>query len=459
MTRQRIWHYWHQFRHNRVPGQLVIQMTDRCNALCPQCGMNTSQQFKRHRLGLERLKRIIDSAAARRVEAVSFTGGEPLLLLDDLVTMLAYAGAVGIPYIRTGTNGYVFRHPERPDFDDRINRLAAKLAATPVRNFWISIDSADPAIHEKMRGFDGVIAGIARALPLFHAHGLYPSANLGINRNLGGENSIPTLPRMHSPAQAADYRAACRQGLDRFFRFVADLGFTIANVCYPMSLPDDADHEDLQAVYGATSVDTIVSFANHEKALLFDALAQVIRANRSRLRIFSPLCSLYALRRQFDQGLRGYACRGGIDFFFVDAVQGHTFPCGYRGHEDIGPFGPGDASGAAGLQDCYQCEWECFRDPSELTGPVRELLSRPLALVRRFRQDPQFFRCWWEDLRYYRACDFFDGRQSADTEKLSVFATAGKQGLQERLRWPAEPLRVPPRPLAVQRSTVGGPGR
>jgi hypothetical protein len=385
--------------------------------------MNTTQPFDRHRLGLKYLQGMIDNAGARRIGAVSFTGGEPLLLLEDLVAMLDYAGAAGIPYIRTGTNGFVFRHPERPDFDARMHRLAARLAATPIRNFWISIDSADPGTHEKMRGFKGVVAGIRRALPIFHAHGLYPSANLGLNRNLGGEASIPILPRAHTTAQAADYVAALHKGLDLFFRQVADLGFTIANVCYPMSLDDDADPGDLQAVYGATSVDTVVSFAAHEKTLLFDTLAGVIRAHRSRLRIFAPLCSLHALKQQFGNGHHGYACRGGIDFFFVDAAAGHTFPCGYRGREDLGPFGPVDQGVDPALRDCYQCEWECFRDPSELTGPVRELFTRPLALLRRMRRDPEFFRCWWEDLRYYRACDFFDGRRPADMGRLQAFAT------------------------------------
>ena len=440
MKQLRYWQYLFQFHRNRVPGQLVIQMTDRCNALCPQCGMNTRQSFKRHHLGLDRLKTIITNAAARRVEAVSFTGGEPLLLMDDLVAMLDYAGAAGIPYIRTGTNGFVFRHAERHDFDDRMHRLAARLAATPLRNFWISIDSADPATHESMRGFKGVIDGIARALPIFHAHGLYPSANLGLNRNLAGVGSIPALPRLHSRSQAADYAAAWRRGLDRFFRFAADLGFTIANVCYPMSLGADVDPDDLQAVYSATSVDTVVSFVAHEKKLLFGALEKAVRANRSRLRIFAPLCSLHVLRQQFEYGARGYACRGGIDFFFVDAVKGHAFPCGYRGGDDLGPFGVVDQGAAADGRDCYRCEWECFRDPSELTGPVRELFHRPMDLVRRLRRDPGFFRCWWEDWRYYRACNFFDGRRPADSDKLRAFAPqrppekVGRGTVTQRLR-------------------------
>ncbi len=72
-----------------------------------------------------------------------------------------------------------------PGGNDRIRRLVEMLADTPLRNFWISLDSADPAVHERMRGFPGVVAGIEKALPIFHQHGIYPSANLGINRNMG----------------------------------------------------------------------------------------------------------------------------------------------------------------------------------------------------------------------------------------------------------------------------------
>lgn len=73
MTPNRLWHYLNRFLQNRVPGQLVIQMTDRCNALCPQCGMNTTQPFDRHRLGLKYLQGMIENAGARRIGAVSLS--------------------------------------------------------------------------------------------------------------------------------------------------------------------------------------------------------------------------------------------------------------------------------------------------------------------------------------------------------------------------------------------------
>lgn len=191
--------FW-QFSRGRIPGQLVIQVTERCNAKCPQCGMRVTQHYPRSELGLEATRRILDAAARRGVKAVSFTGGEPMLVLDDLVQMIEHADAAGIGYIRTGTNGFLFCGADRPGFRSRIARIADRLAATALRNFWISLDSAVPAVHEQMRGFAGLVRGIEKALPIFHERGIYPSANLGINRNVGGLRSRATSCRMRIPA-------------------------------------------------------------------------------------------------------------------------------------------------------------------------------------------------------------------------------------------------------------------
>lgn len=414
-------HYFSHLHHGRLPGQLILQLTDRCNATCPQCGMNIRARFPRHTLGRDDVRRMIDDAARQGVQALSFTGGEPLLVLEDLVALIEHAGAAGIPFIRTGTNGFHFRSPEKSDFNDRVHRLAETLAATPLRNFWISIDSADPATHEKMRGFDGLIRGIERALPIFHAHGLYPSANLGINRNLDGHPPIPFLEGAGtavSAVPAAVFRQRLHEGFARFFRFVAGLGFTIANVCYPMSIAEDIDGGDLNAVYGATATTSIVSFSKREKGHLFDVLRQSIAENRSRLRIFTPLCALDSLTRQFRGGAYGYPCRGGKDFFFVDAVKGHTFPCGYRGGEDMGPFWGRARLSPVCAETCYACEWECFRDPSELGGPFLDMVQHPVRSMRKWRSEPQLFKTWLKDLRYYRDCDFFDGRRPPRLERL-----------------------------------------
>jgi len=413
--------------HGRVPGQLVIQLTDRCNARCFFYGTAVTEKFPRSRLSTHVVKRMLDRAAQWRFAAVSFTGGEPLLYLDDLATLIDYAGEAGIPYVRTGTNGFQLAHAVGPQFRDRVRRIAERLAATPLRNFWISIDSADPETHEQMRGFPGIIDAIRRALPLFHECGIYPSANLGINRNVGGKATAGLRLRgdRGQGVDRATFEEQYRIGFRRFYRLVIDMGFTIVNACYPMSVDDAAPGDDLSAVYAATSADDIVRYTAEEKACLFRALLDTIAEFRSEIRVFSPRCSLHALSRHYGENGEAqsatYPCRGGADFFFVDCRHGDAFPCGYRGAENLGRFWELPRRPSARRVHCRRCDWECFRDPSELAGPVLQALSDPLGLWRRFRSDGRHFRFWIDDWRYYRACDFFDGRKPPRPDRLYRF--------------------------------------
>lgn len=201
-----------QLASGQVPGQVIIQLTDACNAHCPQCEMRVANRFDRSSLADHAIARVLDAAAARGVAAVSFTGGEPFLQFDRLVHWLGHAHKLGIPFLRTGTNGFFLRHAERPGFEQKVAEVAGRLAESGVRNVWISIDSADPAVHERMRGLPGVIDGITRALPIFEAHGLWPTANLGVNRNVGagrcGWRPTPARRRRKSSSRKPSKRSA-----------------------------------------------------------------------------------------------------------------------------------------------------------------------------------------------------------------------------------------------------------
>jgi hypothetical protein len=363
------------------------------------------------------------------VHSISFTGGEPLLDISRLTDLIRHAGSAGIPYIRTGTNGFVFRHPERPDFESRVSRLVDHLAATPLRNFWISLDSAVDDVHEKMRGFSGVVAGIAKAIPIFHRAGIYPAVNLGINRNVGGSatRELTRSAAVSDQAYLELFYHRYRLAFERFYQRAVDLGFTIANTCYPMSVDLPECDLGLNAVYAATAVDNIVRFTPEEKQMLFKALIGAIHRFRSAIRIFSPICSLESLIRQYsneDTEPAIYGCRGGVDFFFINAADGHTYPCGYRGNEDYGSLetidirklNPPEKSDA-----CRQCDWECFRDPSELFGPMLEFFSNPTELIHRVAVHPQWFATWVKDLTYYHACDLFNGRRPPNYRKLKRY--------------------------------------
>ncbi|MBN2122988.1 MAG: radical SAM protein [Deltaproteobacteria bacterium] len=419
----------------RIPGQLVIQLTDRCNASCPQCGMRVSQAFARTRLRRDDVKRILDAAAMNGVRVVSFTGGEPLLLLNDLVDLIQYAGRAGIDYIRTGTNGFFLRRPESAAFESRVRAVAEKLAATPLRNFWISIDSSLPSVHEGMRGLPGVIRGIEKALPLFHECGIYPSANLGINRNLSRETMADAEKEAgcYAGSSPQEFYKAYRTGFRRFYRFVEELGFTMVNSCYPMSVGEEEEDGPLAAIYGAASSERLVGFTPGEKAVLFQALLHAVSESRHRIRIFSPRSSLYSLARQYG-GEAGfpYPCRGGIDFFFIDCRDGDTYPCGYRGRENLGKYWDLDGTSRPRVAECRACDWECFRDPSELFGPILQGLSHPLALGGRILKEPAFFKLWVADILYARACDFFNGRRPPHYSRLGRFQQ-GDMGHEEDL--------------------------
>ena len=415
-----------QLLRDHVPGQLVVQMTDRCNAHCPQCGMRVTAAFKRRTLPHDELLRTIDAAAKKGIQAISFTGGEPLMELPLLLALIQRAGDAGIPYIRTGTNGFLFQGSHKPTFYDLISRLAEKLAQTPLRNFWISIDSAYPVVHETMRGFEGVIDGIAKAIPIFHQHGLYPSANLGINRNIGGRQTrFISYAGNSEAAYLTAFQRAFEQALRRFYQLVKELGFTIVNTCYPMSIESEKVENgtvELAPVYAATATDALVRFTRLEKAALFQAVKTVIPEFRNQVRIFSPLCALYRLCGQYkDAKTPQHGCRGGKDFYFIAAQDGNTYPCGYRGRENLGKFWDLPIADNNPSSDCRQCDWECFIDPSELFAPLLDAAKRPVRLGVKITSDPHFYRLWQEDLRYYRTCDYFNGRRQPNLKALNRF--------------------------------------
>ena len=401
-------------RQRGRPRQVVVQLTDRCNAACAQCGMRAAAGGARGDLAIDTAKKIIDRCAALGVAALSFTGGEPLLCDQRLLALLDYAGKAGIRYLRTGTNGFRFAEPQAPGFTDRVTRLADALARSPARNFWISLDSADPATHEANRGFPGLVEGIARALPIFHARGVYPTVNLALNRFMGGAEPL------QGRDDAAFYAAAVA-ALSRFFTMAADLGFTIANCCYPMS---DADQEHgATAEYAASSADARVTFTAWEKAALFRAVLDTVPLYRHKLRIFTPQSAVYALWRQYGGRPPRPArpCLGGVSFFYVNRF-GDAFPCGYRGTENLGPFQELGEKHLAGTPHCRMCDWECFRDPSELLAPFADLVAGPAGWARLLRADRRQLAYWLSDLRYYKACGDFDGRRPPDWTRLARHA-------------------------------------
>jgi MoaA/NifB/PqqE/SkfB family radical SAM enzyme len=405
---------WDKKVKSFFPGQVVIQFTDHCNARCPQCGMRRQNAFKRNCLRLPVLQSILNRAKAAGFSIVSFTGGEPLLHPELLISLLQYAGQLGMRFLRTGTNGFLFARSEDADYASRLEQTINNLAATPLRNFWISLDSCVPVFHERMRGLPGVVSGIRKALPLFHAQGLFPSANMFLNRNLGGDLTAQLFAE-DFPDRAVylqTFRSRYRIALERFFEHVLELGFTMCSICYPMAAPQTTSAEGLHPVYQAYSHDRIAIFTPEELTILFDLLYEIIPRFRRDLRIFTPRFTLRLLATRYRRSLPSFfPCLGGQRFLFVDAARGQVFPCGYREQESLGAADQIDWSDTFLPGDCTACDWECFRDPSDLLGPVWLGLTNPAALWQLWRQGDLPVRDWVGDLFYYAQTGFFNGRR------------------------------------------------
>lgn len=381
-----------------IPGQMVIQITNHCNGTCPQCDMRKSAGIKRFSLPTEKIKTIIDQCAKCGFEAVSLTGGEPFIDICGLFDLLEYASRANIPFLRTGTNGFMLIGSDM----EKINDFAKQLSSTRLRNFWISLDSSDTETHEAMRGLPGVIAGIKMALPVFHKHGIYPAVNLGINRNILGK----TIGRLGDVHDEERFFEEFKAGFTAFFGKAIELGFTMANVCYPMST---SNMELGNPSYGAISDDDIVNFSMKESQLVFRALLEIIPVFRNKIRIFTPLSVLYAMSYENDSLL--FPCIGGIRFFFADCRDGHIYPCGFQGEQDLGE----DLRSAVTLRinekpHCMKCHWECFRDPSQFFGIARYVIKHPIRVFFKKDINSVMLKLWLNDLMYYVRYDFFNGR-------------------------------------------------
>ncbi len=107
----------------------------RCNFICSHC-------YSRDEVGEElptaEIKRIVDVLAEKQVPFINFGGGEPLIRAD-LFEMAAYASGKGLN-VSMNSNGWLL---------DR--RGGRKLKASGFKSVGISIDSADPALHDDFR--------------------------------------------------------------------------------------------------------------------------------------------------------------------------------------------------------------------------------------------------------------------------------------------------------------------
>ncbi|MBN1323798.1 MAG: radical SAM protein [Methanotrichaceae archaeon] len=120
---------------------VMWNLTRNCNLHCNHCYMDATTS-KEEEMSLEDGIRLIDDLAELKVPVLILTGGEPLMS-RNFYAYAIHAGEVGLRTV-ISTNGTLIT-PE----------VARLLKEVDIRYVGVSIDSADPARHDRFRGVEG----------------------------------------------------------------------------------------------------------------------------------------------------------------------------------------------------------------------------------------------------------------------------------------------------------------
>ena len=195
-------------------GRLWLYSNYHCNLTCTYCLTESAPKVARRELPVERLPEIAAEARATGFTALGVTGGEPFLV-SGLPGALA-AMAAELPTLVL-TNGTLFTR-----------RLLGDLAPLAGLEFavQVSLDSADPAANDEMRGprnFAKVVEAIPRLCALgirvrvaTTTDGLVPEALArlcDLHRSLGVPDEDHVVRPIVRRGRAIDHRLGVDAGL------------------------------------------------------------------------------------------------------------------------------------------------------------------------------------------------------------------------------------------------------
>jgi len=125
---------------------IMITLTLACDCFCKHCGIQIYKRKNKQPLSTTELKeRIIDKMDDIGFKVLLLFGGEPTLH-RDFFELVRYATKKGL-YIHIDTNGHKMSDL---DFVKKIKDLNPKLTF-----ILVSLDSADPKVHDRFRGMKG----------------------------------------------------------------------------------------------------------------------------------------------------------------------------------------------------------------------------------------------------------------------------------------------------------------
>ncbi|HNU86437.1 MAG TPA: SynChlorMet cassette radical SAM/SPASM protein ScmF [Syntrophales bacterium] len=163
-------------------GTLYVYLTEGCNLRCRHCWIQPKFQSGAQVYGsldFDLFRHVVDQALPLGLSSVKLTGGEPLLH-PRIADIVHYAGGKGL-HIGMETNG-VLCTPS----------LAEEIASSRSPHVSVSLDGADAATHEWVRGVSGSFHAALQGIRNLVGAGLRPQVIMTIMKR-NAEQVVPVI--------------------------------------------------------------------------------------------------------------------------------------------------------------------------------------------------------------------------------------------------------------------------
>lgn len=149
------------------PRIISWNITLRCPLRCAHCYVNAGEHEAEGVLSTGEACAVIDQICETGKPIVVLSGGEPLLR-DDVFSIARYGTDRGLRMVM-GSSGYLLD-----------KNTAVRLKDSGIRTVAISLDSADPELHDSFRGFPGVWEKAVQAIRNCRDEGINVQINMSV---------------------------------------------------------------------------------------------------------------------------------------------------------------------------------------------------------------------------------------------------------------------------------------
>ncbi|HSV31836.1 MAG TPA: radical SAM protein [Atribacteraceae bacterium] len=142
----------------RIPMAATLGITDQCQYRCVHCSA-AGRRTDRPVMTTEEIQRVIAECLELGVTNITFTGGEPMLRKDLTRLVASVPGGMAVSQVFTNAR-------------DLTAERIAELREAGIYGIQVSLDSPNPAEHNRLRGSEEAFSAVERGVKEAHRAGL-----------------------------------------------------------------------------------------------------------------------------------------------------------------------------------------------------------------------------------------------------------------------------------------------